>query len=485
MLDASMSGVCWSCRAPVAAIVLGITIVFATSAHAGGPADGPPLPTLTLEAFPSDSRAAIESAARRARAAPDDPAAVGALARMLHAWEQWDAARAAYLRAQHLAPEDVEWPYLLGVVLQRLARPDEAARHLQRAVDLSPANPRARLRLGEALLDADRFDESARVLSSLADDPKAVPVAGSVLAFVRGRAAAEDRRHADAIAQFERAVALFPEFGAAHYRLALSLRAVGRRDDAAVALRRHQALGSAWPALEDPVLADVRAIRDDPRAMVQRALRQADAGDLAGAIAAHEAALARDPSLAQAHANLVRLHGRAGNAGRAEEHYRTVVALGFNLDEAHYDYGVLLTLQDRTEEAAAAYREALAVNPHHAEARNNLGQLLEREGRLHDAEAEYRRAKESRPTYRLARFNLARMLLATGRAQEAADELEALREPRDAEAPRYLFGLSVAYVQTGRKAEGLALAQDAERLAVAHGQHELAASIAREISRLR
>ena len=41
-------------------------------------------------------------------------------------------------------------------------------------------------------------------------------------------------------------------------------------------------------------------------------------GDLAGAIDAHEAALARNPSLAQAHANLISLYGRTGQWAKAE-----------------------------------------------------------------------------------------------------------------------------------------------------------------------
>ena len=81
-------------------------------------------------------------------------------------------------------------------------------------------------------------------------------------------------------------------------------------------------------------------------ALLQRGTKLADAGDLDGAIAAHEAALARDPSLAQAHANLIALYGRDENWAKAEEHYRAVVALGFNLADAHYDYGVLLGMQD-------------------------------------------------------------------------------------------------------------------------------------------
>src|SRR5207245_8019567 len=103
--------------------------------------------------------------------------------------------------------------------------------------------------------------------------------------------------------------------------------------------------------------------RNAPQTDLQRGLKLAEAGDLAGTIAAHEAALARDPSIARAHVNLISLYGRTQDWERAEQHYRAVVALGFNLDEAHYDYGVLLGLQERWGPAADAYRQPRAVKP--------------------------------------------------------------------------------------------------------------------------
>jgi hypothetical protein len=77
------------------------------------------------------------------------------------------------------------------------------------------------------------------------------------------------------------------------------------------------------------------------------------------------------------------------------------------------------------------------------------------------------------------------MLLAARRFDDAIAEFEQLREPRDAEAPRYWYGLAVAQVQAGRRDEGLALAREARRLAEAFGQHELTAAIDRDIASLK
>jgi tetratricopeptide (TPR) repeat protein len=426
-------------------------------------------------------RDAVSRPYAAATSRPGDVDAVGTLARTLHAWDQWGAAHETYLRAQALAPRAVEWLYLDGLALQRLSRPAEAAARFDAALRAAPDYLPARAKLAETLLDSGNLDRAEQLYDALRRTPAAEPVAEWGLGRV---AAARDQREL-AVTHLERAVALFPEYGAAHYALALSYRALGRRDAAERALEQHARYGPRWPAIDDPMLAAVIALRTDAETTFQRGLRLADAGDLAGAIAAHEAALARDPSIAQAHANLISLYGRIHEWAKAEQHYRAVVALGFNLGDAHYDYGVLLGLQEKWEPAAAAYRQAIAVNPRHAQAHNNLGQILERQHEVEAAAAEYKEAADNQPAFRIATFNLGRMLIALGRPDEAIRELGRLTEPRDAEAPRYLFALATAHVRAGHRDEGVKWAIDAKELALQYGQQELAAAIERDLARLR
>jgi len=441
----------------------------------------PPLPRLALDTYPAAAREAISRAHQEATLRSTSADTVGALGRILHAWEQWDGAHQAYARAQALAPGAFDWPYLDAVVLQRLARHAESAVRLRQALVASPDYLPARVKLAEALLEAGDLDESQRRFDALVGEPAAEPA----VEFGLGRINAARGLHDAAIAHLQRAVALFPEWGAAQYALALSYRALGRRDEAQRALEAHARNGPRWPALEDTVLAAVNALRDDARASVQRGVKLAGQGDLEGAIAAHEAALALEPSLAEAHANLIALYGRARNYSKAEEHYAAVVRLGVNLSTAHYDYGVLLGLQEKWDLAAEAYRRAIAVNPLYAEAHHNLGQILERQRQLEGAAEAYRRALDSQPSFRLARFNLGRMLLALGQPDAAIVELETLSEPRDGEAPRYLFALATAHVRAGHKELGIKWATEARQLALEHGQDELAAAIARDLASLK
>ena len=454
-----------------------ISLISLLSTQAPTPALSPPV----LDSFPPAARQVIEPAHRNAVAHPTDAGAVGALGRALHAWEQWDAAHEAYARAAAIAPRAFEWRYLDAVVLQRLARHAEAAVQLREALSLSPDYLAARVKLAEALLESGELGESQTRFRALAREPAASPAAEVGL----GRIAAAEGQHHTAIEHFTRAVTLFPELGAAHYALARSYRALGRMDEARSAVALHDQYGARWPALVDPVLTAVTTLREDASAILQRGVKLADAGEINDAIAAHEAALARDPQMAQAHANLISLYGRARNWSKAEEHYRAFVRAGAGSADAHYDFGVLLGLQEKWALAADAYREALALNPLHAQARNNLGQALEQQRELAAAADAYRQAVEHQPGFRLARFNLARMLIALAKPDEAATELEKIVEPQDAESPRYVFALGVAHMRAGRKDEGIKWSLEAKRRALQFGQSDLAAAIDRELGKLK
>jgi tetratricopeptide (TPR) repeat protein len=182
---------------------------------------------------------------------------------------------------------------------------------------------------------------------------------------------------------------------------------------------------------------------------------------------------------------LIKLYGDVGNWAKAQEHYEAGVSLGTDLAELQYDYGVLLGLEQKWDEAADAYRRAIAVNPNYPEAHNNLGQVLEISRQFDAALAEYQRALASQPTFRLARFNLGRMLIAQGRPADAVAELQKITEPRDPEAPKYLFALSTAYVRTGQKDEGVRWATAARELALQFGDSALAAAIERNLATIR
>jgi tetratricopeptide (TPR) repeat protein len=436
-------------------------------------AQTPPLPSLSLGEYPDEARAAVAPAYDAAVRQPMDAVVVGALGRTLQAWLEFDAAHQTYLRAQSLAETVFDWPYLDAVVLQRLARHDEAAGQLRRALKLTPDYLPAQVRLADSLMRSGNLDDSEPLFLALVASQFAEPFGR----FGLGQIAAARGRPDVAVTHFSRALAIIPEWGEVHYALAMAYRALNRRDDALRALAAHARFAAIVPALEDPVLASTAQLRDDAVASLQRGVKLKEAGDLQGAIAAHEAAVARQPDYAQAHANLISLYTDARNWIKVEEHFHAVRSLGFGLADANFDYGVALERQEKWNLAEAAYRRAVAINPAHAAAHINLGRALERRNELEQAAAEFRLAVASQPTNRVARYDLGRMLLALGQPREAVTEFEKALEPRDEQTPSSLLGLAVAHAVAGQPKEATRRFTEARDLAASYGLTDVVRAI--------
>jgi Tfp pilus assembly protein PilF len=444
-----------------------------------GPASAQSLPDIRPDAYPAVSREPIERAWEEVRLHPGDPARLGRLGMVLQAWEQWTMAADAYARARTL-DRRFEWYYLGGVVAARLADHTAAAALFREAVVLSPSSTPARLKLADALLDSGALDEAQREYTSALADPLAGPHAHYGL----GRILAARGQYAAAVTQFDEAVRLYPEFGAAWYARGLAERHMERVDEARESLSRAQRYGARWPGIDDPLQARVNALRMDPKARIDRGVQLERQGDLDGAIREHEAALVEDPQFTQAHVNLIRLYGRERDWSKAEDHYRQAVRIGAPGTDASYNYGVTLLLQERDGDAAVAFQKVVADNPLYAAGWNNLGQIAERGGRLDEALARYRTALDCAPADTGIRFNVGRLLIATRQHRDAIAQFEILANETGPEQPRYVFGLATAWVLSGDPAKGRRIALQARALAAARGQTDLVAAIDRDLARL-
>lgn len=446
---------------------------------ATAPARAQHLPAISLDAFPEVSRAQIGRALADAKAHPSNGARVGQLAMVLHAWEQYEAAAEVYASARAIDPR-FDWLYLAGLVETRRAHHREAADLLAKAVRLAPQSIPARLALADALFDAGDLDGAGRQYAPLVDGP-----GGPHAHYGVGRVLLARGDTTGALRDLDAAVALYQEFGAAWYARGMALRNAGRLEEAKTSLARAQEFGTRWPAVEDPLMARVRGLRDDAGAHVTRGLALQKQGDVAGAIREYEAAAAADPSAAAPHVNLIALYGQQQAWARAEAHYRSVVSLGAVPAEAHFNFGICLAAQGKTVEATDAFHKTLEANPQHAAAWSSLAQLAELAGRVDEAEASYRKAAERAPNDPMIRFNIGRMLIARQQYQGAITELDPLKSTDHPDRARFLFGLATAYVLSGDVATGRKYATEARDLARSRGQGELADAIERELARLK
>ncbi len=421
---------------------------------------------------------------RRARAAaieaPEDADAAAELGRVLQAYERYGEAEVQYQRAHSLAPQRFDWLYLLAEVRRRLGKTEEAIHGFARALEVDPGYLPGRVRLADALLEGGRIEESERqyreALAARPGDPLAL--------YGLGRALALQGKTREALEPLASACRIFPEFGAAHYALALAHRDLGNGERARLHLERYRSHPNRWPARGDRLLDSLAGLKGGAQTRLARGVELAEEGRLDEAVREHLAALQAAPSLAQAHVNLISLQARLGRDEEAEHHYREAVKLQPGLAEAHYDFGVLSSSRGRLAEAEQAFERALGINPHHPQAHNNLGAVLERLGRAEEAARHYREAVTADPTYRTARFNLGRTLLALGRIEEAAAELSRTLLPEDQDTPRYLYALAAANIRLGNLAKALEHTRRARRLALQYRQTDLLEQLNRDLAKL-
>ena len=436
--------------------------------------DFPDLPRLIFANFRPQIREQVQQAYREVEARPKDPDANGRMGMLLHAFEQYESAELCYRRARILDPKRFQWAYYLGLTQAIDGKNAEAAAALRDAVGLDPGYLPGRLKLVEVLLTLGRLDESQTIGESIVkENPQFAPVH-----YWLGRVASAKKKEAASIEEYRKACQLWPSYGTAHFALALAC----QRSGAAAEARQHMAAYQKYkadgdPQPEDPLLESVRSLDNSALAHLMKGVDLENAGQLNEAIAEHEQAVKQDPKLAQAHANLIALYGRVGRAESAEREYRATVEINPNLPQSHYDYGVFLVNQQRFREAEAAFRKALESSPKYAEAHSNLGAMLEREGRAEEAVQHYRAAIENKPNFRMAHFQLGRLLLAKKRTSEAIAELSQTLIPEDADTPRFLYGLGVAYAEAGDYANAERYLRSASQRATSLGQNQLASQI--------
>ena len=437
----------------------------------------PSLPSLALRGLPEPTRSELQRAYEAAATDPNDAQKVGALGMLLHAHEQYGSAERSYRIARSLEPRSLRWVYLMGVVQTEVGDDAGAINSLRDSLAIDPDYVSARARLADVLLRTAELEASRELYTALTREFPGLPTAHYGLGLV---AAAQGDKRA-AAAHHRHAIDVAPQFGAAHYALALAYRDTGRHDLAERHLRAHQRWGARVPVLPDPLLEAVRSLKSTARDLIGEAARLAGSGRFEESIALHLKALEADPTVAQAHVNLISLYGRVGQLDKAAEHYRSALTLERNLADAHYNYGVLLAATGRSSDAAESFRRALEVNPLHAQAHNNLAALFAAEGRLEEAASHYRQAVTHDPAHRAARLNLGRTLVGLGRPSEGIAQLEWLLRREDADTPRVRYALAHAWLAANDIPKARRYGEDAVARARALGQTELADRMAREL----
>jgi len=224
-----------------------------------------------------------------------------------------------------------------------------------------------------------------------------------------GSALAEAGRHDEAVAEFDRCLAMWPTHAYALVNRGNSLARLGRDDEALDTFERaSEAQPAFWNARRSEGAALVRAGRlDDAADLFRKAAEDGTGGAEAwyslGSVlldqkrpdeakTALERAIAARSTEPRYHNTLGLVFQLQGNAPDAEKEFRQASALSPRYSKSRYNLGNLLYTKGHYEQAEQALEEALRIDPDYVKARVRLGEVLMQRGALDRARAELERA---------------------------------------------------------------------------------------------
>ncbi len=257
----------------------------------------------------------------------------------------------------------------------------------------------------------------------------------------RGNTLKSLKRYDEALDSFDKALAAQPDYPAALSNRGAALFEMGRYEDAlatydrSLAIRPDQVValynrGGALQKLgrfEEAVESYDRALSVNP-ALVEA---HANRGNTLNALQRYEDALASFDRALALRPDLVEALSNRGNAlnglKRYEEalvNYDRAIACQRTHAGAHYNRGTTLHQMGRYDEALASYDHAIALQPNYPEAFSNRGATLWELKRHAEALASYDRAIAIAPDFPEAHWNAAALRLLTGDFERGWAEYE-------------------------------------------------------------
>jgi tetratricopeptide (TPR) repeat protein len=248
-------------------------------------------------------------------------------------------------------------------------------------------------------------------------------------------------RPTEALASYQRALALAPDCVPALNNLGVALRNLGRAADAlasfeavlAIQAEHGDALNNRGKALIDLGCGDAALASFDQalatsgrraRTLNNRGNALMKLGRAEEALGDYEQALALEPQAADAHNNRGTALRQLGRHGQALAAFNHTLALLPGNAAALCNLGHTLLDLARTEDAVAAYDLAIAQRPDYDQAHNGRGNALARLGRENEALASYDRAISLAPCAAPAYNNKGLALMQSGRVEEGGRLIE-------------------------------------------------------------
>ena len=142
-------------------------------------------------------------------------------------------------------------------------------------------------------------------------------------------------------------------------------------------------------------------------------------GQVDEAVSHYQKALEIEPNFAGAHSNLGSALLQKGQVDEAIAHYQKALELRPDKTDAHNNLGNALLRKGKVDEAIIQFQQALEIKPNYAEAVCNLGNAFLQKGKVAEAINQYQQALEVNPDFSEAHYDLGNALLQAGKVDEA------------------------------------------------------------------
>jgi tetratricopeptide (TPR) repeat protein/S1-C subfamily serine protease len=225
-----------------------------------------------------------------------------------------------------------------------------------------------------------------------------------------------------AMSDYDRAIAINPQFAEAYYSRGVDKSDLGDKKgaisdyDRAIAINPQDAKayinrGVAKSALGDKkgAISDYdRAIAIDPQlaaAYYNRGMAKYKLGDKKGAVSDYDRAIAIDPQLAAAYSNRGIVKAELGDKKGAMSDYDRAIAIDPQLAAAYYNRGMAKYNSGDKKGAMSDFDKAIAINPQYTEAYGNRGVVKAELGDKKGAVSDFDKAIKINPKYANAYYS--------------------------------------------------------------------------------
>lgn len=283
---------------------------------------------------------------------PELGVAYGRLGVHYYAHAEQDAARACFINAAQLDPNNHRWPYYLAVHYAETGAFEQAAEQFRRVLALEPDDAPALVRLGQALVELGRVDEAAPYFErALRQRPRSAAALAGL-----ARVAEEAGDYELAVERYEAALEAQPEASQLHYRLGQAYRRLGNVDKAREHLEQR---GPRIPSIDDPLLMFMNAHIKPAAFYVLMGNQSVASGDAERAWRLYDLAYAIDPTATGAMTGMARLSLLSGNKAEAERYVEAALKMAPGAPIALQLRGLLAELDGNADAAVDYFQQSL------------------------------------------------------------------------------------------------------------------------------